>query len=282
VSHARRAVILARGLGTRMRAHDATVTLTTEQQRAADAGHKAMMPIHGRPFLDYAISAVRDAGIDRVALVVAPDADAVRRYYEDVAPPSRVRLEFVVQPEARGTADAVLCAQTWTDGQPFLVMNSDNLYPVSALRDLVALDEPGLPGFDADDLVHTSNIPRERIASFALLEVDARGYLTSIVEKPDQHLLHDQHLQRFQRGRDPQHTAISMNVWRFDPLIFEACRDVPQSARGEVELPEAVGLAVSRGVPFRVVPASGPVLDLSRRADAADVERRLDGVEPRP
>ena len=37
-----------------------------------------------------------------------------------------------------------------------------------------------------------------------------------------------------------------------------------------------------RGVPFRVIPARGPVLDLSRRADAADVERRLAGVEARP
>jgi len=35
-------------------------------------------------------------------------------------------------------------------------------------------------------------------------------------------------------------------------------------------------------VRFRALPAGGPVLDLSRRADAADVERRLAGVEPRP
>jgi glucose-1-phosphate thymidylyltransferase len=73
-----------------------------------------------------------------------------------------------------------------------------------------------------------------------------------------------------------------MNCWRFDARIFDACRDVPRSARGEHELPEAVGLAVRRGVRFRAVPAAGPVLDLSRRADAADVERRLAGVEPRP
>jgi glucose-1-phosphate thymidylyltransferase len=73
-----------------------------------------------------------------------------------------------------------------------------------------------------------------------------------------------------------------MNVWRFDARIFEACRDVPRSTRGEFELPEAVALAVRRGVPFRVIPAHGPVLDLSRRADALDVERRLADVEPRP
>ena len=73
-----------------------------------------------------------------------------------------------------------------------------------------------------------------------------------------------------------------MNCWRFDRRIFDACRDVPRSARGEHELPEAVGLAVRRGVRFRAMPARGPVLDLSRRADAADVERRLAGMAPRP
>ena len=73
-----------------------------------------------------------------------------------------------------------------------------------------------------------------------------------------------------------------MNCWRFDSRIFEACRDVARSRRGELELPEAVGLAVRRGVRFRALRASGAVLDLSRRADAADVSRRLAGLVPRP
>jgi glucose-1-phosphate thymidylyltransferase len=73
-----------------------------------------------------------------------------------------------------------------------------------------------------------------------------------------------------------------MNCWRFDARIFDACRDVRRSARGEFELPEAVALAVTRGVRFRAVPARGPVLDLSRRADLADVSRRLDAAQPRP
>jgi glucose-1-phosphate thymidylyltransferase len=73
-----------------------------------------------------------------------------------------------------------------------------------------------------------------------------------------------------------------MNCWRFDSRIFAACRDVPRSRRGEFELPDAVTLAMNRGVRFRVLRAEGPVLDLSRRADAAAVERRLAGLEPRP
>jgi glucose-1-phosphate thymidylyltransferase len=73
-----------------------------------------------------------------------------------------------------------------------------------------------------------------------------------------------------------------MNCWRFDARIFEFCRRVPISARGELELPQAVDLACRSGVRFRAIPARGPVLDLSRRADAADLTRRLQSREGQP
>jgi dTDP-glucose pyrophosphorylase len=263
-----RAVVLARGLGMRMRAPDPSARLNPEQQRAADAGLKAMIPVNGRPFLDYILSALADAGLCDVALVVAPEHGALRTYYERDSPPSRIRLEFVVQQEALGTANAVLAAEAWVKHEPFLAMNADNLYPTAALVTLAALDEPGLPAFDREDLIRTGNIPPERVRSFAFLEVDVRGYLTRIVEKP--------------RDETTMRPRISMNCWRFDDRIFQACRDVPRSPRGEFEVPEAVGLAVRRGVPFKAFPASGPVLDLSTRADAADVARRLAGISPRP
>ena len=273
-----RAIVLARGLGTRMRAPDASAALTPEQQRMADTGLKAMIPLNGRPFLDYILSALADAGIRDVALVVGPDHDALRRYYESDAPPMRVRLGFVVQEQPLGTANAVLAAERWVEGEPFLAMNADNLYPVAALEALAALVDPGLPAFDPDDLVRSSNIPVERVRSFAFLDVDDRGYLSGIVEKPEE----DEWLPPSGGRTLKRKRLISMNCWRFDERIFSACRDVPRSARGEFEIPEAVGLALRRGVPFKTFEARGPVLDLSTRADAADVARRLIGTWPKP
>lgn len=262
-----RAVVLARGLGTRMRAPDPHAELTDDQQRAADAGLKPMIPVNGRPFLDYVLSALADAGIRDVALVVAPAHDLVRRYY-GAAPPSRLQMSFVVQHEPLGTADAILAAEQWTNGEVFLALNADNLYPARALTDLAALDEPGLPAFERAALVRSGNIPPDRIQAFALIEVDDRGYLTRIVEKP---------------SADPgTGSLVSMNCWRFDSRIFAVCRDVPRSPRGEFELPEAVGLAVERGVRFKALRAAGPVLDLSNRADAGVVARQLAGLSPRP
>jgi dTDP-glucose pyrophosphorylase len=267
-----RAIVLARGLGTRMRAPDPGAHLTADQQRAADAGLKPMIPVNGRPFLDFVLSGLADAGIAEVGLVVSPDHEALRHRYTVEAPPSRTVVRFIVQPEARGTADAVHAAEEWVAGDPFLAMNGDNLYPARVLADLASLDEPGLPAFEREDLVRSGNIPADRVQAFAVVDIDDRGYLTRIVEKPAAESL--------QGTRAP--VLVSMNCWRFDARIFAACRDVPRSSRGEFELPEAVALAMTRGIRFRALRARGPVLDLSRRADAADVSRRLAGLVPRP
>ncbi len=267
-----RAIILARGLGTRMRSADPGAALTPDQQRAADAGLKAMMPIAGRPFLDHVLSSAADAGLTRLAIVVAPDHRELRRYYEVASPPARVAVDFVVQAEPRGTADAVAAAERWTQGDGFLVMNADNLYPPAALAALRGLTEPGLAAFDGDDLVRTGNIPAGRVRAFALVEQDDRGYLTRILEKPSVDDV----------ARLGGAARVSMNCWRFDERIFDACRAVRPSARGELELPSAVAVAIDRGVAFKVVPAGGPVLDLSQRADAPDLTRRLAGTTPRP
>lgn len=278
-----KAVLLARGLGSRMKQEADLAALTPDQAAAAAAGSKGMMPIgdsstsHGagamtRPFLDFVLSALADAGCNDVCFVVAPDHAVIRNYYEGPGKPERLRIDYAVQEIANGTARAVQAAQDFAGRDAFLVLNSDNLYPAHVLRALIDLDGPGLPAYRRESLVQESGFPADRVAGFAAIEVDSAGYLTRIVEKPGR---------EFYDSAGPG-ALISMNVWRFDERIFDACRDVPLSKRGEYELPEAVGLAVSRGVKFKTVPASGAVLDLSRRSDVALVTERLAGQEPRP
>jgi glucose-1-phosphate thymidylyltransferase len=73
-----------------------------------------------------------------------------------------------------------------------------------------------------------------------------------------------------------------MNLWAVTPVIVDACRRVPRSARGEYELPEAVALAIREGVMVRAIPLAATVLDLSQRTDIAGVTARLAAVEPMP
>jgi glucose-1-phosphate thymidylyltransferase len=164
----------------------------------------------------------------------------------------------------------VLSAEAFADGDVFVVLNSDNYYPVKALADLRALGAPGLLAFDRDDLVRTSNIEAERIRHYAILDVDAAGHLRRIVEKPGE---------AFVASLVPP-VIVSMNCWAFGPAIFTACRAIRPSARGELELPDAVNHAITQlGERLVAVPASGPVLDLSRRSDIASVAHALRDVE---
>jgi len=220
------AVILARGLGTRMRRTDAASALAEEQARVADTGLKAMIPI-GRPFLDYVLS---------------------------------------------GPADAVAAAAGVVGSRDFLVLNSDNYYPVDAYRALIALDGPGLVAFERDAMIRDSTVPADRVRQFAVVRVGDDGTLLDIVEKPDEATLAT-------FGSD---VYLSMNCWRFDASVLEACRRVPLSPRGEHELTDAVRFALhGLGTRFRVVRMKAGVLDLSSRGDIAGVAGRLAGVEVR-
>lgn len=266
-----------------MRRAEAAVSLTPEQEVVAEQGIKAMVPV-GRPFLDYVLSGLADAGIRSVCLVVAPDHGGMRAYYHGPAHPSRLSLDFAVQERPLGTANAVLAAETFAAGESVLVLNSDNLYPSSALARLASLrprarasgaaasSAAGLAGFRTSSLVATGNIPADRIRAFALISVTPDGLLDRIVEKPD-------NVQMRSFGADP---LVSMNAWLLPPTIYGACRLVSPSPRGELELQDAVRYAIEQlGERFQVVESEEPVLDLSTRADIPAVATALRGAEVR-
>ena len=265
-----KAVILARGLGTRMRRPAAGASLDRRQARAADTGVKGMIPV-GRPFLDYVIGALADAGFREVCLVVAPEHRAIRDHYAAEARPTRVALTFAVQAEPRGTADAVAAAEAFAAGGEFLAINSDNYYPAAVLEAVAGLSRPGLAGFDRAALVAGGNIDEERLRGYAVLNVGPDGMLLDIAEKPDP--------ERW--ARIPPDALVSMNCWRFGPSIFESARRIGPSPRGEYELGDAVQDAIRHGERFQVVPVRAGVLDLSQRGDIASVTARLSAVQVR-
>ncbi|MCP6756044.1 hypothetical protein NL533_30945, partial [Klebsiella pneumoniae] len=75
----------------------------------------------------------------------------------------RVRVELAEQTEPAGSADALVAAETFAAGEDLLALNSDNLYPVSAVRALLDLSGPGLPVFERESLLARSNFTRERV-----------------------------------------------------------------------------------------------------------------------
>jgi glucose-1-phosphate thymidylyltransferase len=265
MTRVREAVILARGLGTRMRA--AGPDLDAATAAVADAGLKALIPFE-RPFLDYVLHDLAEAGIRRAVVVIGPEHEAMRDYCRALAT-SRLEVALATQESARGTADAVLAAERAVDGS-FIAINGDNRYPLAALRALAEQGAPALVGFLRSGLLQ-GNIPAARIGRFAAISAGDDGMLERIIEKPSA-------AQLAACGADP---AMSMNCWAFDQAIFAACRAVTRSVRGELELPDAVALLVSGGTRFAIVRSREAVLDLSSREDIASVRAALAGVAVR-
>lgn len=265
-----KAVILARGLGTRMRRMDSEAKqLDPHQARIADTGLKAMIPI-GRPFLDYVLSGLADAGYRQVCLVIGPEHELVREYYTRTCIPKRLDISFAIQEKPLGTADAVAAAESFAAGKHFLVLNSDNYYPTSACHALRLLGQPALAAFEQRSLIREGNISAERIRQFAVVTMNSDGTLARIIEKPDETAI---------RALGPD-IYVSMNCWVLGPAIFRACAGIAPSPRGELELPDAVQYAAGRlGERFRVLTFQSGVLDLSSRSDITAVAERLQSIE---
>ena len=202
------AVILAAGLGTRLRPH----TLHTP---------KPLLPVQGRPLLDWSLGALPPE-VDRVVVVVHYLAEQVEAYL-------RGQKHFaawvtVPQHEPRGTGDALRRCRDALRSDHFLVLNGDDLYGAADLAALAACD--------AGLLVHPVDEPRRFGIAFARPD----GTLERLVEKPDL------------QGRYPANTG----AYVFPRAVFDI--DIPLSPRGEYEITDYVsGLAARR--PVRAVEA---------------------------
>jgi glucose-1-phosphate thymidylyltransferase len=122
-------------------------------------------------------------------------------------------------------------------------------------------------GFKLESLISSGNFGPERIKSFAVMEVDDYLNLIRIVEKPESP----------EAYRTRYGVLVNMNLWRFSPVIFEACRRVkPHPVRGELELTAAVQLMIDEDLcGVKVTPLDSWALDLTYSADIDLVEKVL-------
>lgn len=256
---AEKAIILAGGLGKRMRSEADDVSLTTEQKSAADTGSKAIIPLaNGRSLLELSLSNLDAAGFSKFVIVVGTESRAIREHCAQLA----FDIDLAVQEKPLGTANALLAAEESVGDELFGVFNSDNLYPVAPLRELIAAAKPAMLAFERTALIERGNISEERIAKFATVETGMDGNVKQIIEKPE--------------IVEPD-ALISMNAWVFSPKIFAACRAVMPSIRGEYELTSAAEYMVNElGENIAAIRVKAGVLDLSTRADIAAVGKFIE------
>lgn len=156
------AVLLAAGLGTRLRPHTLTVP-------------KPLLKVQGRPVLDWTISAL-PRQVKRLVVVVNYLAEQVEEYLagqKHIANWATVR-----QTTPRGTWDALWSCRDQLSGGSFLVLNGDDLFGTADLARLASLPEQG---FEGGVLTHSVANPRQ----YGIAFTRANGTLEKLVEKPD-------------------------------------------------------------------------------------------------
>ncbi|MGD9496840.1 MAG: glucose-1-phosphate thymidylyltransferase [Armatimonadota bacterium] len=209
-----KAVLLCAGEGTRLR------PLTWGRP-------KHLLPVGGRAVLDWVLSDLAQAGVREVITVVGPESRESRCLRQFVADGSRwgMAARYVVQPEPLGLAHALGCAREHLADERFLMYLGDDL-----------LDRGVVAAF-AEDFVRTQ-VPASLVVkpvadprAFGVVVVED-GCVTGLVEKP----------------ADPPSDLAIVGVYGFGPQIWQAVDSIQPSARGELEITDAIDCLVRRGL----------------------------------
>jgi glucose-1-phosphate thymidylyltransferase len=242
-------LILSGGAGTRLR----PITHTSAKQ---------LVPVANKPVLFYGIEALVDAGVTEVGIIIAPETgDEIRETAGDGSA-FGTKITYIVQDKPAGLAHAVLTAEDFIGGSPFVMYLGDNLLR-DGLRGLVSTFREDGP--DALILLTPVDDPE----SYGVAELDGEGGIVRLIEKP----------------KDPPSDLALVGVYLFGPAIFDAARALEPSWRGELEITEAIQALIDDGhrVQSEVVTGwwkdTGQLADMleANRLVLEEVETRLDG-----
>jgi glucose-1-phosphate thymidylyltransferase len=263
-----KALVLAGGRGTRLR----PITHTYAKQ---------LVPVANKPVLFYGLEALRDAGITEVGIVVGdprellqPDHRTGEMITVMVNSQAEIRaavgdgsafglkVTYLQQEAPLGLAHAVKIAQPYIGREPFIMYLGDNLIKSGVtpfVREFLA-EKP-----DAQILLAHVSTPRE----FGIAELEG-DRVVRLQEKPAQ----------------PRSDLALVGVYLFDEKVFEAVNAITPSARGELEITDAIQYLIDHGrrVRSHVITGwwkdTGKVEDLleANRIVLADLATTIDGT----
>ncbi|MGQ5637606.1 MULTISPECIES: glucose-1-phosphate thymidylyltransferase [unclassified Streptomyces] len=244
-----KALLLSGGSGTRLR----PITHTSAKQ---------LVPVANKPVLFYGLEAIAEAGITEVGIIVGDTAEEIR---EAVGDGSAFGLDvtYIPQEAPLGLAHAVLIARDYLGEDDFVMYLGDN-FVVGGITDLVE----GFRAERPEAQILLTKVPNP--TEFGVAELDADGQVIGLEEKP----------------RHPKSELALVGVYLFSSAVHEAVRAIKPSARGELEITDAIQWLIDAGRDVRSTTISGYWKDTGNVTDMLEVnrsvleslERRIDGT----
>ena len=198
-------IVLAAGKGTRL--YPMTLPVC-----------KPLLPVYDKPMIYYPVCVLMQAGIREILVILPPGEEGPFERLLGDGSQWGVHIEYVVQYNPRGIADAFDIGAPFIVDDPVCLVLGDNIFhSLSFERQLVRAGrrvergETGATvfGFYVDD-------PR----AFGVIEFDENGKAISIEEKP----------------RKPRSNYIVPGLYFYSNEVVEIARHLTPSARGELEI----------------------------------------------